>query len=177
MKPIFQTLFLLVLISCTGQKPGPSALLFAKAGRDGFEFVEDTTNFKNHIRESMNFRKEVAFDRVRIVKQTTLPFGTGRATEFFYVMVSDTRHHYRVSRWLSQRNGNLYLNNRSAPGDQFEQMFQICVGEEDCAPEVFDIDGKKYWGCSKDPKCLKDAPDPETVKCRTYKSLIVDDLK
>lgn len=166
---------LFACISCESQSS--SDLPFASFTDGKVEFVQDTVVFKKHIRESMNFRDEVNFDKVEILKQATINIGTSKSIEFYYLLISDTKHHYKVARWLNKVDDKLYINNKNHVGDQFEQMFLICVGADNCHPEVFDIDGKKSWGCNKDPKCLLEEPDPKTITCRSYKTLIIDDLK
>lgn len=174
-KLIYTFFFSCSLFSCKSQSS--SDLPFANITHNEIEFLQDTTAFKNHIRQSMNFKAEVNFDKIEILKQFTIGIGNSTSSEFYYVLISDTKHNYKVARWLNRIDDRFYINNKSHIGDQFEQTFLICVGVDNCYPEVFDIDGKKSWGCNKDPKCLLQEPDPETIKCRSYKTLLVDDLK
>ncbi len=171
---IFSTLFL----SCQSQQKKVKTDYFKVASLENGHILMtfDTVIYKDTLKKNLAFHnKDLHFDRVEIKTKSTIGIGV-KSVAFHYLLITDKTLHTNVTRYLVEKDGALYINNSSKLGDQFEQMYNLCVGIDDCDPEVFDIDGARSWGCSKDTRCLKETPDPVTVTCRSYKALISSEI-
>lgn len=148
--------------------------LFAKIYKERVEIIQDTLLLKQKLSENINFDKPINFDKVEVIKQKTI----GEIQqEYYFVLLKDSRNNIKIARWLNLTGDELYFNNKVNNGDAFEQTYLICVGNNNCYPEVFIFDNKKEWGCSKDPKCISDLEKKDISDCDVYKTILISELK
>jgi hypothetical protein len=81
-----------------------------------------------------------------------------------------------VAKWLKKVNNRLYNNDVIEEGDLFEQTYLVCIGLEDCYPNVFETDSIKKWGCSENVSCFvsKEAAEEAQRSCKSYKAIILN---
>ncbi|HRE76351.1 MAG TPA: hypothetical protein PLL09_00860 [Flavobacterium sp.] len=147
---------------------------FAKVYGERIEIIQDTTLLKQKLKENISFDKPIHFDSVEIVKQKTIG---DLQEEYYFVLIKDSRSKVRIARWLKLIGDELYFNNKTNQVNSFEQTYLICVGNNDCYPEVFIFNDQKNWGCSKDPKCITDPEKREALNCDIYKTVLISELK
>ena len=80
-----------------------------------------------------------------------------KAKEFYYLMMTDFDKKVKTCRWLVFDGKNLYLNNYIKKDvSNVEFVYLSCVGNENCNPNIYNLDGKDYWICGDNPICLKE---------------------
>ncbi|WP_396151933.1 hypothetical protein [Flavobacterium sp.] len=147
---------------------------FARVKGEKIEIIQDTTLLKQKLKENISFDKPIHFNSVEILKQKTI----GDSQEdYYFVLIRANDSKVRIARWLSLIGDELYFNNKTNQFNSFEQTYLICVGNNDCYPEVFIFNDQKNWGCSKDPKCITDPEKREALNCDIYKTILISELK
>ncbi len=155
-------------LSCYAQETKQEPIAVIKG--DGFEFKIDTNAFKKEIVKHLFSGQEVEFNSFEIKKQFTL--GTKR--EFYYLLLTDTKRHIKVAKWLNKQGNNLFTNDEIGEGDAFEQTYLTCQGINDCDPNVFEEGKDIGWLCGEELSCLA-MPEKDELKCKATKSLILFD--
>ena len=142
---------------------------FAKIYKDVFVIEKDTVAFKKFLKDNLfsESKTEIRFDKVEIKKQKILTSDE----EYFYVVISDSKNHIRVAKWLNKIGDNLYSKDVIDDDDLFENIYQTCVGKQDCNMNVFVLDSKRYWTCGETMTCLTDE-QAKLIDCKAYKSII-----
>lgn len=153
----FNILLFAILVSCSIHKnPDDNKnILFAEKNGNRYEIKIDTLNFKKEIGSSIfSPDSKVEFDKIEIVKQYTIG---EKAKEFYYLMMTDFDKKVKTCRWLVFDGKNLYLNNYIKKDvSNVEFVYLSCVGNENCNPNIYNLDGKDYWICGDNPICLKE---------------------
>lgn len=182
LKSAFLVSFLFIINSCISfsqtdaqeSVKNDSDFPFAKVYGERIEIIQDTTLLKQKLKENISFDKPIHFNSVEIVKQKTIG---DLQQEYYFVLIKDSRSKVRIARWLNLIGEELHFNNKINQIDSFEQIYLICIGSNDCYPEVFVFDNKRNWGCSKDPSCITDPQKREALKCDIYNTVLISELK
>ena len=143
---------------------------FAKIKEDKFVIETDTVVFKNEIKELLfsDTDVEVILDKIKVDRN----FIVGeKKSEYYFVIIYDTKHHLKVVKWLNRVNDSLYFTEKVGGRDLFEQTYQICIGKSNCEPNVFILEGKKIWGCGDSPVCLIEVTKDS---CKSYKTVAIE---
>ncbi|SHJ03535.1 hypothetical protein SAMN04488096_10761 [Mesonia phycicola] len=75
------------------------------------------------------------------------------------VILEDTIQKIRVARIFVEEEEKLFFKEDGS----FYSMYMICVGVDDCYPNIAIMEGKKYWGCGETLYC------DTTKKCKSMK--------
>ena len=170
----------MIILSCNAQQNAINSITtiskkaFAKIDNGKFIFLQDTLSLKKRLIDNISSKKDIFFDKVVILKQTTLG---NNPKEFYYVLIKDSNNHIKISRWLNRIGDELFFSNKIIDGEQFEQIYHFCIGLEDCDPEVFDIDNRKFWNCSKDPTCKIASIDSQSRDCKFANMVLISELE
>ena len=142
---------------------------FAKVIGEHFIIERDTVELKKFLKDNLfsESTKEILFDKVEIKKQKMLTSNE----EYYFVLISDSKNHIRIAKWLNRIGENLYSKENLDNGDLFENLYQTCVGEQDCQQNVFTIDSKRHWTCGEQIACMTEE-QANLVDCKAYKSII-----
>lgn len=165
--------FLCFISSCSVSKINHSNYrCFARIKDNKFIFNIDTASYKHKVQNEIFKKENYIINDIQIVKQLTL----GKKSEFYYILLKDKTNCVRVAKWLKKINNKLYTNDVLEEGDLFEQSYLVCVGLEDCFPNVFETDSIKQWGCSENVSCFvsKEAAEEAQKRCKSYKAIILN---
>lgn len=147
---------------------------FAKIENDKLIIIQDTTLLKQKLLENITSEKPIHFNKVEILKRKTIG---DVQEEYYFVLVTNNQYNIKIARWLNLVGNELYFNDKTNQVDSFEQIYLTCVGNNDCYPEVFIIDNKRSWGCTKNPKCITDPEKVDKSDCDSYTTVFISDLK
>ena len=171
-KFLFFIIFLnIVFISCKAVKSNlkdSSKELFATINDDSYSIRIDTLVFKKRISENIfSSTSNITYDKIEVKKQLTI----GEEKSFFYyVQLTNYKKNLKTTRWLERINDKLYLNNSEKDDDTFKLQYASCQGINDCTPNVYISDKKRFWICGEIAVCSNKKDD--SLSCTSSKSII-----
>lgn len=175
---LISIVLLFVLSSCSTHKVDNSnktSIAFAIIKKDKIIFLQDTIALKEKLKTNLfSTNTKINLEKVEVSKQITISVNP---KEYYFLLVKDFHKKIKIVRWLNRIGDKLFFNNKSPNEDSFEQMYTTCEGEEDCDPHVFITDTERFWSCSMDPTCKIGIVDEKTIKCKSYKSIIISELE
>jgi hypothetical protein len=181
--PYYFFVLVVTLVSCNGKNPEKKSFevnqVFAMLNdKEEFVIKQDTTLLKKYILENIRFSKVVSFNEVRIVKRKVIEINSNKKPkDYYYILLRDDSLKLKIGHWLERKGRNLYFMGLTKNEANYPTYYEICEGEGDCGPRIFDINGKFEWGCSSDPKCRATVPDPDNSKCESFQTIILDEEK
>jgi hypothetical protein len=149
MHKLFVVLLLLSLSSLAQDKH------IANITSEGFDFLIDTTAFKQEVRDII-FAKEDSlhfYDKISVVRYTT--FGVKKEV-YYYVLLEDFSTNYSTVKWLEKRGDSLIMINDFKDENYFQFLYICCQGVVDCIPKVGWNQGQKKWTCGDSFICIVD---------------------
>jgi len=129
--------------------------LIANISSEGFDFLIDTTMFKQEVRDII-FSKDDSlhfYDKVSIVRDTS--FGDKQEI-YYYVLLEDFSTNYSTVKWLEKRSDSLMMINDLKDKNYLQFLFFCCQGLVDCTPKVGWLQGQKKWTCGGSFVCVID---------------------
>lgn len=163
--------FSIFILSCSekqNSRPVPKGYTkFAELKNGKYDILIDTISFKENLIALFD-SKDVTIDKIQIVKQQTLG---DIKKDFYYILANDFKKKIKITRYLVYEKDVLFINDSISSEDVFEQTFLICIGQGNCNPHVFDVDGKRSWSCSDIYECSKD----KFVDCKMFTTIVTED--
>jgi hypothetical protein len=172
-KVLFSLLFLIPMFSVAQTSIYKNAKPFAVIKGKQIEIKKDTTLFKKYLKENLftEADKAIVFDKIEIRKQIML----GSKEVYYCVLITDFTDHMRIAKWLKKKKNNLYLvNDEDANAETIELIYQICIGPENCLPNVFKLDSEKHWTCGETMYCLTEQA-AKLNTCKSKKAIITSE--
>ncbi len=171
-KYLFVIIFLsLSFISCNTIKSNlkdNSKELFATVTGDSYNIRIDTLIFKKRISENIfSSTSNITYDKIEVKKQFTI--GEEKKV-FYYIQLTNYNKNLKTTRWLEKINDKLYLNNSEKGDDAFELLYASCQGINNCTPNVYISDKKRFWICGELAVCSNKKDD--STSCASSKSII-----
>ena len=114
-----------------------------------YEFNEKFDNFEVKIGETIGDRKE----------------------KFYYMNVSSGTNGSNIVRWLTNKNGKLYLENSIQEETGYKDYYVACKGDDQCKPKIYTSGTDIFWICGETPGC-KTEEEAKRNPCSRELSLV-----
>lgn len=139
-------------------------ILIGEVKNDKFKVVVDTKSFLL----AMNEQFDGDYDHVEIKTDHTLG---EKKEKFYYVNVSSGSDGSSIVRWLSNKNGRLYMENSTGDDTTHKDFYVSCKGVDKCTPHLYADNKKMNWICGEKPGCLTEE-EAKRNPCRREISLV-----
>lgn len=148
---IYHTLIAFLIVSYGFSQNKPSEV-FAKIEGDNLVIVGDTLKLKARVSQLLYADLKEKSQNLSIHVGKNQTFGE-KHEDYYFVLMQDKMNNVSIAKWLEKVGNNLLLIDDFNGENYWQVLTTVCIGKDDCTPEVAIIDLKKSWVCGHKLMC------------------------